>query len=57
MMLGEDRTKSGQLPAVREYRKKLDSIQEHQLADFDVVNERLEKTAEECRSNPPKEGP
>jgi hypothetical protein len=51
--MGEDRTKSGQHPAVVAYRKKLDSLTEHQIADFDKVNDELGKAAERCRSSCP----
>lgn len=52
-MSGEDRTKSGQHPAVREYRRKLDSIAEHQLTALDAVCDALGEAAEKCRSSRP----
>lgn len=51
--MGEDRTKSGQHPAVVAYRKKLDSLTEHQIQEFDEVNDKLGKAAERCRSSCP----
>jgi len=46
---------SGQHPAVLEYRKKLDSVANHAVAELDSLDERIKKYLEEVKTPlPPK---
>lgn len=51
--LAPKRPSSGQHPAVKEYRQKLESIGEHTGAELDALDERLRKYVEEVKSDPP----
>lgn len=47
------RTKSGQHPAVGEYRNKLESIVDNQAEDIDALNRALEEYVKESSTPPP----
>jgi hypothetical protein len=47
------RTSSGNHPAVREFRHKLDSVSEGVGGKFDELDEKLSKYLEEVKSVPP----
>lgn len=47
------RTKSGEHPAVQSYRKKLESIAEHEGKRLDELNSTLAEYLEDTRSIPP----
>lgn len=53
----EDRTKSGQHPAVKSFRAKLDSISEHQERDLEALEAKVGEAVERCKSSCPPAAP